>query len=156
MTDLLVALYRLPQVEPCLLELEQRGVVIRRAMAYEREKAIGWVSDTFGHLWAGECATAFGRQPIGCYLAVNADRIVGFSCLDTTFKNFIGPIGVSENHRAAGIGKALLLACLKEMELSGYAYAIVGDAGEPGFFEKAAGAFVVDGSTPGPYPPRLK
>lgn len=156
MADLLVALYRLPKVESTLLELERKGVTIRRGMAYERQKAIGWVAATFGALWADECATAFGRQPIGCYLAVKANKIVGFSCLDTTFKNFVGPIGVTKEHHAIGVGRALLLACLKEMEMAGYAYAIVGDAGEPGFFQKAAGAIVIDGSSPGAYPPKLK
>ncbi len=156
MADLLVRLYRLPEIEPHLLALEQKGVTVRRAMAYERRKVMRWVEDSFGALWAGESATAFGRQPIGCYLAISEERIVGFSCLECTFKNFVGPIGVSQGHRTAGVGRALLLACLREMALSGYAYAIVGDAGEPAFFEKAAGASVINGSIPGPYPPKLK
>ncbi len=155
MADLLVHLYRLPEMEPHLRALEQKGIVVRRAMAYERRKAMHWVEETFGALWANECATAFGRQPIGCYLAIYEEQIVGFCCLESTFKNFVGPIGVSSSHRTAGVGRALLLACLKEMALSGYAYAIVGDAGAPAFFQKAAGASTINGSTPGPYPPRL-
>lgn len=156
MTDLLVALYRLPDVEFHLQELERKGVLIRRAMAYERHMVIGWVGRTFGALWADECATAFGRQPIGCLLAANAGRIVGFSCLDTTFKNFVGPIGVDPDHRVLGVGRALLLTCLAEMKMAGYAYAIVGDAGEPGFFKRVAGAFEIERSSPGAYPPKLK
>lgn len=156
MADLLVALYRLPGTELYLQELEQKGVHIRRAMAYERRKTIDWVARTFGDLWADECATAFGRQPVGCLLAVNVDRIVGFSCLETTFKNFVGPIGVAPEHRVAGVGRGLLLMCLKEMEMAGYAYAVVGDAGEPAFFKKVAGASAIEGSTPGPYPQRVK
>ena len=156
MADLLVRLYRLPQTDHSLSLFAEQGVSIRRAMAYERQQVVRWVGETFNALWAGECETAFGRQPIGCYLAVKHRAIVGFSCLDCTFRNFVGPIGVASGAREGGIGRALLLACLEEMRLAGYAYAIIGDAGEPKFFEKAAGATAISDSTPKPYPPKLK
>ena len=156
MADMLVRLYRLAQLDPHLAMLEQQGVAVRRAMAYERKITVQWVTETFNDLWAGECATSFGHQPIGCYIAVKDQRIVGFSCLNCTFRNFVGPIGVSPKNREAGIGRALLLACLHEMKMAGYAYAIVGDAGQPAFFERASGAISISDSTPGPYPPKLK
>ncbi len=156
MTDLLVALYQVTGADAYRGKIEARGITVRRAMPYERRIVIGWVADNFGASWSDECATAFGHQPIGCYLAVKADQIVGFSCLDTTFKNFIGPIGVAGGYRQSGVGGALLQVCLKEMAMAGYAYAIIGDAGEPDFFRKVAGASIIDASTPGPYPPRLK
>jgi len=156
MPDMLVSLYRLPLAGKQLLMLEGQGIFVRRAMSYERQRVLQWVTDTFNALWASECATAFGRQPIGCYLAVKDGQIVGFSCLDCTFRNFVGPIGVSSGDRDKGIGRALLLTCLHEMKVTGYAYAIVGDAGKPAFFETAAGAIAISDSTPGPYPPKLK
>ncbi len=123
-------------------------------MAYERRKVVDWVRRQFNALWAEECAVAFGRQPVGCYVAVKDDAIFGFCCLDVTWRNFIGPIGIDGGHRSKGIGRALLLAAAQEMRASGYAYAVVGDVGEPGFFRRAANALDIPNSTPGPYPPR--
>jgi hypothetical protein len=43
----------------------------------------------------------------------------------------------------------LLLACLFEMKLQGYGYAIIGWAGPQEFYEKAVGAVAIPDSTPG-------
>ncbi|MCP4723266.1 MAG: GNAT family N-acetyltransferase, partial [Desulfobacteraceae bacterium] len=83
-------------------------------------------------------------------------QILGFACHDTSMKNFFGPVGVSQGARGRGIGTALLLACLHAMVSAGYAYAMIGDAGTPNFYEKRVNAHVIPGSTPGPYYDRLK
>lgn len=155
MADMIVRLYDLPSM-PILKTIECHGCEIRRAMAYERHVVVEWVGATFNPLWGSECATAFGRQPVGCYIAVQANTIRGFCCVETTFRGFVGPIGVASAGRGQGLGKALLLTCLEELRHRGHAYAIVGDAGEPGFFASTAGAVEIKGSTPGPYPLRLK
>ena len=72
-----------------------------------------------------------------------------------TFRNFIGPIGVAQEVRGQGVGRGLILSVLNELFLSGYAYAIVGDAGLPVFFQKAAGAVEIPDSSPGSYPARI-
>lgn len=131
------------------------GVTVRRAMAYERSKVVQWVLETFNLGWADECEAAFGHHPIGCYIAIYKHNICGFCCLNTTFRNFIGPIGVSTTQRRKGIGKELILAALCHLLNEGYAYAIVGDAGQPDFFKAVAGAIEIPDSTPGPYPERI-
>lgn len=131
------------------------GVTVRRAMAYERSKVIQWVAQTFGSGWADECEVAFGHQPIDCYIAIDNQIICGFCCLNTTFRNFIGPIGVSETQRRKGIGKKLILAVLSQLSIEGYAYAVVGDAGQPDFFKATVNAMEIPESTPGPYPERI-
>ncbi|RJQ70968.1 MAG: GNAT family N-acetyltransferase [Desulfobacteraceae bacterium] len=156
MADMIVHLYALPSLHSSSADLHSRGFTVRRAMAYEREAVVEWVHTTFNRFWASECATAFGRQPIGCYIAVQEKAIKGFCCVESTFRNFAGPIGVDREVRGQGLGGALLNAGLEELRQMGYAYAIIGDAGEPSFFAKTAGAAVIDGSTPGPYPPRLR
>ncbi len=154
--DLLIKLYKLPPVEPEVAELDSRNIVVRRAMAYERSRVVAWIDATFNPLWADEGRVAFGRNPIGCFIAQEGAEYIGFCCLDTTYRNFVGPIGVAASRRGSGIGRVLLLAALGQMRADGYAYAVVGDAGAPEFFEKAAGAVSIDGSTPGPYPPGSK
>jgi GNAT superfamily N-acetyltransferase len=151
MPDMLVKLYTLPPVGPLLARLDGEGVGVRRAMAPEKYRVIEWVREHFGTGWASECEVSFARQPIGCYIAVEADNIVGFACHDATCRNFFGPTGVSETQRGRGIGQALLLACLHDMAAQGYAYAIIGGVGPAGFYAKVAGAVVIEGSEPGIY-----
>jgi hypothetical protein len=153
--DMLCALRDLPPLEPALEQLKSAAVAVRRAMAYERRKVLVWVERTFGAGWADECAVAFGRQPIGCYIALKTGRLCGFCCMESTFRNFLGPVGVADGCSGSGIGRALVLSVLHDMRTCGYAYAVVGDAGEPGFFGRVAGAVEIPGSTPGSYPAKL-
>jgi GNAT superfamily N-acetyltransferase len=150
MPDMLVKLYDLPAIpEP------PAGIVIRRAMPYERHEVVPWVRDVFGASWASEVESAFSHLPVRCYIATDAGRVVGFACHDATCKNFFGPTGVAEQARGQGIGRVLFLHCLHAMQADGYAYAIVGGAGPTGFYEKTVGAVAIDGSVPGIYRDRL-
>jgi len=153
--DMLIKLCALPDTDTLSESIRRQNIRIRRAMAYERRKLIDWVHENFNPLWADECAVAFGRQPIGCYLAVKGDAICGFCCLDVTYRNFIGPIGIASKCRSKGVGRYLVLTAAEELHKAGFAYAIVGDAGEPEFFRKAANAIGIPDSAPGPYPPKL-
>lgn len=154
--DMLIKLYALPACQTAVETLGSQGIRIRRAMAYERAKVTEWVEQTFNPLWADECVVAFGRRPVGCYIAVQNNAVCGFCCLDTTFQNFIGPIGVHRDCRSRGVGRGLLLlSAASELHLNGYAYAVVGDAGEPEFFKRSAGALEIPDSTPGAYPPKI-
>ena len=153
--DMLFQLNRLPSLETALKRLAGKGITIRRAMAYERSRIIRWVRGEFSELWADECAVAFGRQPIGCHIAVQSREISGFCCLESTFRNFIGPIGVARELHNNGIGRALVLSVLHEMRQCGYAYAIVGDVGEPDFFVQVAGAVEIPAQGGTAYPQKL-
>jgi hypothetical protein len=156
MSDLLVRLYELPGVASELNRSADLGVVIRRAMAYEKHAVVGWVKDRFGKSWADECEVAFSHHPVSCFIATKAGSIAGFACYECTCLNFFGPTGVDEENRGSGIGKTLLLSCLHAMAARGYAYAVIGGAGPTEFFVKAAGALPIAGSTPGIYRDRLK
>jgi GNAT superfamily N-acetyltransferase len=156
MPDLLVRLYDLPGSVSELNCPAAQGIVIRRAMTYEKHAVVHWVKDRFGKGWAGECEVAFSRHPVSCFIATEYGNIVGFACHDVTCLNFFGPTGVAEEKRGTGIGKALLLSCLHAMAAQGYAYAIIGGAGPTQFFVKTAGALPIAGSTPGIYRDRLK
>jgi GNAT superfamily N-acetyltransferase len=154
--DLLVPLYARwgegngPPPEPA------PGLTVRRALAYERQPLLEWVTAAFGAGWAGEVAVALGARPATCFVALRGEALAGFCCYDTTYRGFCGPLGVGETDRGRGIGRALLGAALHSMWHAGYAYAVIGASGATGFYEKVAGARVIPGSSPGPYPPRLR
>ena len=156
MPDLLVKLYELTEIRSIIEKLQNDGVNLRRAMAYEKHQVVDWVKDNFGLDWASECDVAFSNRPISCFIATENKKIIGFACYDSTAKNFFGPMGVEEQARNRGIGKALLLSCLHAMYASGYAYAIVGGTDAPEFYEKTAKAIEIPGSSPGIYRDRLE
>ena len=151
MTDLLVTLYDLPDPGAQLSVLAEKDILVRRAMASEKNRVVGWIQNRFGEGWAAECDVAFARQPIACMIAVTGRRLAGFACHDSTCRNFFGPIGIDTDLRHKGVGRALLLATLHAMANAGYAYAIIGGAGPMVFFEKCVGAIPIPGSTPGIY-----
>jgi predicted GNAT family acetyltransferase len=152
MPDMLVNLYQIKDEIPNIKELENSGVVIKRALAPDKHKIIEYVRNTFDDWWASECDVAFSNKPISCFIAVKNKNVIGFACYDATGKGYFGPTGVTEENRGKGIGNALLLKSLLSMKEEGYGYAIIGwtdDAIE--FYKKAVRATVIENSTPGIY-----
>jgi GNAT superfamily N-acetyltransferase len=145
-------------------------VTVRRAAASEREIVTAWARQHGSPGWASECEVAFTRQPLACFVAVEAAeaagspagydltprKLLGFACYEATCRNFFGPQAVRADRRGRGLGRALLLAALHALRAEGYAYAIIGWASEPEFYRRVAGAVVIDGSEPGSYAPPLR
>jgi hypothetical protein len=156
MPDLLVKLYDLPDLKPYIDKLSKEGISVRRAMAYEKRQVAEWVEDNFGSGWASECDVAFGNMPVSCFISTENNKITGFACHDSTARNFFGPMGIAEQARNRGIGKALLLSCLHSMASCGYAYSIIGGADSLEYYKKAVEAIEIPGSSPGIYRDRLK
>ncbi len=151
MTDLLVKLYTLPPLEPELSKQHNQGITIRRAIAPEKHIILAWIEEHFNSCWVSEGDVAFHNLPASCWIAVEKEQIIGFACYECTCKNFFGPMGVLEVARGRGVGKALLLACLHDMRVQGYAYAIIGGVGPMEFYQKTVGAVAIADSTPGIY-----
>ena len=84
-------------------------------------------------------------------VAVKEGKVIGFACHDVTCRNFFGPTGVDPKIRKAGVGKALLLACLEDMKHAGYGYAVIGGVGPVEYYAKAGGAVLIEGSDVGIY-----
>jgi len=156
MPDLLVKLYELDDDWHFMAAQKKHGIVIRKPIGPEKHRVLLWVADNFGAAWAAEAECALAGLPRTCFVAVKDADIAGFACYDATALGFFGPIGVGESHRQKGTGKALLCACLLDMKLKGYGYAIVGAVKDTTFFEKAVGAVEIPGSTPGLYHAQLK
>lgn len=151
MTDMLVRLWNLPSGEALRQPLAEQGILIRTCNPYERHILAEWVGEHFSPKWVSECKIAMGHQPIGCIIATQNHRIIGFACFDTTARGFIGPMGVQPDIRAHGVGKALLVTALEQMRSLGYAYAVIGGVGPQEFYAKCVGATVIEDSSPGIY-----
>jgi GNAT superfamily N-acetyltransferase len=159
MPDMLVKLYDLPGLEAELARQQSRSIAIHHALAPDKQSVLKWVKRHWGRGWASECDVAFARQPVACILATragkdpDADNILGFACYESTCRGFFGPTGVLPAEQGAGIGQTLLLATLHAMRAQGHAYAIIGGVGADvqGFYAKAVGAVVIEGSDPGVY-----
>jgi predicted N-acetyltransferase YhbS len=150
MHDMLVKLYALPSLEEALAAVAANGIVVKRAIAPERNAVVDWVGTNFGSS-VSEVEIAFAQVPATCFVALHEGRVVGFACYDVTARNFFGPEGVDPSMRGKGIGRALLLSALHAQRTAGYAYAIVGGVGPAAFYEKCVGATSIEGSTPGIY-----
>jgi hypothetical protein len=152
MADLLVKLYDWkPSDHPV-----PDGVTIRRAFAAEKRLVAKWVAEHFGERWASECEISFTRQPVACFIATDDLDVMGFATYDATARGFFGPTGVAESARHKGIGRALLMATLRDMASQGYAYGIIGATASPDFYRKEIAAIEISDSTPGFYRGMLK
>ncbi|MBI3157657.1 MAG: hypothetical protein HYZ20_19940 [Burkholderiales bacterium] len=162
------------------------AVTLRKPIGPEHDLIVAWVGREFGPGWASEACVALGNRPVSLFVAVESapgDRmpattqaaapsaatttepaarpgptpaLLGFACYDATARGMVGPIGVADAARGRGVGAALLRACLRDMHAAGYAYAVAGGVGAPGFFRRVAGAVEIPDSSPGPYAGMLR
>ncbi len=151
MQDMLVRLYALPDAAPLRAALNARGVTIRSCRPYERHIVADWVGRTFSPKWVSECKVAIGHQPVGCVIATQEGKPIGFACWDATARGFIGPMGVAPSARGLGLGRALLVTALEQMREHGYGYAIIGGVGPAEFYASCVGATPIENSSPGIY-----
>jgi ribosomal protein S18 acetylase RimI-like enzyme len=156
MSDMLIKLFALDDDWHFLSEQKKLGIDIRKPIGPENRVILNWVSTQFGAGWASETAAAFSNRPLSCFVAVKKNAIIGFACYDATALGFFGPIGVEKAHRRKGTGTALMTACLLDMKLKGYGYAVVGAVENPAYYQKAVGALQIPDSAPGIYKNRVK
>lgn len=149
--DMLVKLYELKR-DPALDErMASQGVTIRRVLVPELPALTSWIEPRFGAGWAAEATAAAMRQPTTCFIAIQAEELIGFACHEATAKGFFGPTGVDQAARGKGVGHALLLETLLDMHAQGYPYGVIGGAGPMDFYRKSVGAIPIEGSDPGIY-----
>jgi predicted N-acetyltransferase YhbS len=149
MPDMLVRLYELKDDWGFIAVQEELGITIRKPIGPEKHLIVDWVRENFGDAWASETDLAISNTPISSFIAIHDGSLVGFARYDATALGFFGPIGVLESCRGKKTGKALLLACLLDVKLKGYGYAVIGSAGPAEFYSKSAGAIAIPDSTPG-------
>jgi GNAT superfamily N-acetyltransferase len=148
MTDMLVKLYNLKDDWSFLAEQEKLGITIRKPIGAEKHRIVNWVGKHFENFWSSETDKALSNKPVTCFIAIQDQKLIGFACYDASALGFFGPTGVLEEYRGKGTGKALLLACLQDMKLAGYGYAIIGFIGPAEFYARAVGAVEIPDSSP--------
>ncbi|MFM9915532.1 MAG: GNAT family N-acetyltransferase [Rhizobacter sp.] len=151
MTDMLIKLYDLPDGPADQPLAGSAASLVRKPIGPEHDAIVAWVQQTFGDRWASEARVALTNRPVSLFIAMQGAGLVGFACYDATARGCVGPIGVHDSARGAGIGAALLRAALADMRASGYGYAIAGAVGPKDFFSRVAGATDIADSTPGLY-----
>ena len=156
MPDMLVKLYNLDDDWSFIADQKKRGLTIRKPIGPEKHSLLNWISTNFSTGWAAEADVAFSNDPRSCFTALDASVIAGFACYDATALGYFGPVGVAAAYRGAGIGKTLLKACLLDMKLKGYGYAVIGEVKDPEFYQKAVDAAPIPDSSPGIYKNRIK
>jgi hypothetical protein len=156
MVDMLIKLYDLEDDWRFIAQQKSLGITIRKPIGPEKQPLVEWVSKNFSSAWASEADVAFSNTPRTCFVAVKAARFIGFACYDATALGFFGPIGVKQSNRNASTGRALMRACLLDMKLKGYGYAIAGNVADPKYYIKNVGAKEISNSDPGIYKARVK
>ena len=147
----MIKLYELEDDWRFLSKQQVLGIRLRKPIGPENHGIIAWVADHFGAGWASETDVALCNKPGTCFVAVKDANIIGFACYDATALGFFGPTGVEKSHRKKGTGKALMTACLLDMKLKGYGYAIVGAVKDTDYYKNAVGAIEIPDSSPGIY-----
>jgi GNAT superfamily N-acetyltransferase len=141
--DLLVPLFDLPQLE------KPDEFRIGKPPSHQSHIVLAFIADSFSIGWKAEASVAFGSVPptIVTALDESSERIAGFCCWDCTAKGFLGPIGVHDDFRGTGVGRAVVVAALHCMREAGYGYAVIGDAGPVEFFQRICDARIIEGKT---------
>ncbi len=152
MPDLLVPLYTLPDIE------QSADFIIRKPIAYEASEIQKWIGTNFTQGWASEVLPALSRTPSTMLIAVenSSGNIAAFCVWDCTALGFLGPVGVAEKYRHKGLGKLITLSVLQRMKEAGYGYSIIGSVSSVAFFKSICKLSVIEGSTVGIYPEKLK
>ncbi|MEL0587584.1 MAG: hypothetical protein AAES65_22360 [Candidatus Thiodiazotropha sp. (ex. Lucinoma kazani)] len=154
--DMLIKLYDLEFSYDFMDQQEKMGVVIRKPIGPDQSLILAWAEQQFPAKWVGEIQRALNNSPCSCFIAQRDSLLLGIACYDATALGYFGPLGVVDNSRGSGIGRSLTMACLLNMRLSGYGYAIVGMAGNTDFYRKVANAVEIPNSNPGIYQSTMK
>ena len=153
MSDLLIRLYDRPWSLAVERDVMHGHLIVRKPIGPEVTRIVSWVETHFNGKWASETSVALSSHPMGCYIALIENELVGFCCFNATALGYIGPIGVDERHRSLGIGRTLLNATCYEMKTAGYGYAVVGwvEHAVIPFYQRVTSAVEIPDSEPGLY-----
>lgn len=123
--------------------LAAAGWAVRRGDPADHAQLAAFVRAHFGELWVWEVEAALAASPPALFVAERAGRLAGFACHSVSgLPGTFGPTGTDPAVRGAGLGKALLLRCMEDLQGLGYATVEIGWVGPVAFYSKAAGAAI--------------
>ena len=124
------------------LALEALGYRLARLAEGDQLALTEFVDRRFSPNWTAEALHALTLRPVPCHVAWFDGRIVAFAAAEVTNPGWFGPMGTHARHRRHGVGRVLLLRCLRDLRTRGYREATIGWVGPMGFYERACGARV--------------
>lgn len=146
--DMIVSLLALPASEPALRRVQEQSILVFRATMGDLTPLRTFVGAYFTLVWADSTQAALAHRPATVFVASDHGQIVGFASHSGNRPNIVGPLGVHPAYRDRGIGAALLFQCLLDLRAAGYVYAIIGQVGPAGFYEKTCGARLLPAEWP--------
>ena len=116
-------------LDTCRAEAKLRlgGIDLKRIEPSEREALSALLSSVFPH-WLDTVKRVPERGPQRLHIASAQDSVIGFAVSDG---EWFGPIGVDPAYRGKGIGRTLLLRCLRDVRERGHERALIGWANFP-------------------------
>lgn len=122
--------------------LPQGGLTLRRATHSEMDRVLDFIQEHFGRIWRFEASKAFDREEPTLFIGEEGARITGFAAHDVNNRGlgFFGPTGVAKEMRGRGLGCALLLASLADLERLGYQRAVIPWTDALEFYRRCSGA----------------
>ncbi len=119
----------------------RRGVCLRRAEPTDRPRLQTWMRRHFPGGWETEVDLTFALRPIPTWIAIRNSGVVGFAIYDVEmFPGGFGPTGVDASLRGSGVGGALMLRTLADMQDRGYVECEIAWVGPIAFYAKVCGA----------------
>lgn len=124
-------------VERC----QKAGYELDRAGSEEIASVTDAVGRAFAPAWAHEVERALLHPAGGVFVARRAGELVSFAVHDgnNSGLGWFGPAGTLPEHRGLGLGLALCVMCLADLQRTGHAQCIVSWIGPRPFYEAAAG-----------------
>ena len=116
------------------------GAPVRRARRSDHPALHDLIGAHFQPVWQHEVDLALERPRPTLHVAERDHRIIGFAAYGIYQPDLFGPLGTDPAQRGAGVGLALLHACLHDMAATGLPVAQIGWIGPARFYARAAGA----------------
>ncbi len=121
----------------------EQGYTIARQAAQRVDADARAIEEAFSSGWAFEMRRAAQLEPSGVHIATHIDsaELAAFAAHDGNNQGlgWFGPTGTLDAHRKRGLGAALLMACLVDLQEEGHSHAQVAWIGPRDFYEKVAG-----------------
>jgi len=122
-------------------QLRAKGIEIRRAIMGDRDD-LRRLLERHWQAWIPEVDRTLLNYPISLHVAVQQNRVIGFSAYDSNNFNtgWFGPMGTDPALQGKGIGGVLLLRCLQDIKNQGHRFAVIPWVGPYRFYSHYAGA----------------
>lgn len=120
--------------------LVAQGIEVRRAAPDEIAAIAQFALETFSDGWRREVMDSEMFTPRPVFVALDGQRVVGFSVYDVCGLGRFGPTGTDPEYRHRGIGSTLLKMSLQSIRARGESVAEIRWAGPVDFYARAVDA----------------